>query len=194
MKKKILSLMLACVLALGIAPQPAYAALTSVTDNSEKSMETVSMQLVTDTKAGKYNLIDTAKLKKWVDKKSDIVIVDLMPESSYKQHHIPNALNAEVAIEEKDVTSAQLKNLAKVVKKACTVTTKKNGKKVTKVDKTKKIVVYCGYVKCRRSHWAAKYLVSQGYKNVYRQPGGIFAWEDAGYEVEAVEADTTTAN
>jgi rhodanese-related sulfurtransferase len=194
MKKKILSLMLACVLALGIAPQPAYAALTSVTDNSETSMETVSMQLVTDTKAGKYNLIDTAKLKKWVDKKSDIVIVDLMPESSYKQHHIPNALNAEVAIEEKDVTSAQLKNLAKVVKKACTVTTKKNGKKVTKVDKTKKIVVYCGYVKCRRSHWAAKYLVSQGYKNVYRQPGGIFAWEDAGYAVEGTDADTTTTN
>jgi rhodanese-related sulfurtransferase len=192
MKKKILSLMLACVLALGIAPQPAYAALTSVTDNSETSMETVSMQLVTE--AGKYNLIDTAKLKKWVDKKSDIVIVDLMPESSYKQHHIPNALNAEVAIEEKDVTSAQLKNLAKVVKKACTVTAKKNGKKVTKVDKTKKIVVYCGYVKCRRSHWAAKYLVSQGYKNVYRQPGGIFAWEDAGYAVEGTDADTTTTN
>jgi rhodanese-related sulfurtransferase len=153
-------------------------------------METVSMQLITDQTAGKYKLIDTAKLKKWVDKKADVVIVDTMPESSYNTHHIPGALNAEVSIEEKDVTTAQLKNLAKVVKKACT--TKKNGK--TKVDKTKKIIVYCGYVQCRRSHWAAQYLVKQGYKNVYRQPGGIYAWNDAGYATEAVETDTTTTN
>jgi rhodanese-related sulfurtransferase len=194
MKKKILSLMLACVLAFSIAPQPAYAALKSVTDDSEYTMESVSMQLITDQTAGKYKFIDTAKLKKWVDKKADVVIVDTMPESSYNTHHIPGALNAEVAIAEKDVTTAQKKNLAKVVKNACLVTTKKNGKKVTKVDKTKKIVVYCGFVKCRRSHWAAQYLVKQGYKNVYRQPGGIYAWNDAGYATEAVETETTTTN
>jgi rhodanese-related sulfurtransferase len=194
MKKKILSLMLACVLAFSIAPQPAYAALTSVTDDSELSMETVSMQLITDQTAGKYKLIDTAKLKKWVDKKADVVIVDTMPANSYNTQHIPGALNAEVSVDEKDVTTAQLKNLAKVVKKACTVTTKKNGKKVTTVNKNKKIVVYCGFVKCRRSHWAAQYLVKQGYKNVYRQPGGIYAWIDAGYATEAVETETTTTN
>jgi rhodanese-related sulfurtransferase len=194
MKKKILSLMLACVLALSIVPQTANAALTSVTDGSELTMETVSMQLVTDKAAGKYKLISTASLKKLIDKKSDIVVIDTMPASSYNAQHIPGALNAEVAVEEKDVTTAQLKNLAKVVKKACTVTTKKNGKTVTKVDKTKKIIVYCGFVKCRRSHWAAKYLVSKGYTNVYRQAGGINAWVDAGYETEAVTTDTTTTN
>lgn len=63
---------------------------------------------------------------------------------------------------------------------------KKVVKKTTKTtyvkDKSYTIVVYCGFVGCPRSHVAAKYLVAQGYTNVYRYGGGIFAWRDAGYE------------
>jgi rhodanese-related sulfurtransferase len=48
--------------------------------------------------------------------------------------------------------------------------------------KDKTIVVYCGFVKCKRSHEAAKYLVEQGYTNVYRYAGGISAWADKSLE------------
>ena len=53
--------------------------------------------------------------------------------------------------------------------------------------KNKKIVVYCGFVVCTRSHVAAKYLVEQGYTNVYRYPGGISAWVDAEYPIEGTD-------
>ena len=50
-------------------------------------------------------------------------------------------------------------------------------------DKDKVIVVYCGFVKCTRSHNGAAWAKNLGYKNVYRYPGGIFAWKGAGYTI-----------
>ena len=64
---------------------------------------------------------------------------------------------------------------------------KKVVKKSVVTDKNTKIVVYCGHIGCARSHFAAAYLVKQGYTNVYRYGGGISAWVDAGYSVEKVE-------
>ncbi len=52
------------------------------------------------------------------------------------------------------------------------------------INKEAKIVVYCGFVKCQRSHQGAMFLVKQGFKNVYRYPGGISAWVDANNNVE----------
>lgn len=54
-------------------------------------------------------------------------------------------------------------------------------------DKNRRIVVYCGFVKCTRSHNGAAWAVKLGYKNVYRYPGGIFAWKGADYTVEKVD-------
>jgi rhodanese-related sulfurtransferase len=200
MKKKtsILSLVLAFALVLSLAPQTVFAGagLATSKDGDEVNVETVSMALYNDTVAGKYKLIDTAKFKKWVDKKADIVIVDTMPAAWYAQRHVAGALNAEVPLTDEEFTQAQKSALLKQVKAACTVKVKKKTKTgtktVTKVDKTKKIVVYCGYVKCTRSHVAAKFLVSKGYKNVYRQPGGISAWLDAGNAIEGTDAETAT--
>ena len=77
------------------------------------------------------------------------------------------------------------------LKKSNRKTAKVNGKtvyykKVVKKGPNKKykIVVYCGFVGCARSHVAAKYLVDNGYTNVYRYGGGIQAWVDAGNEAE----------
>lgn len=64
---------------------------------------------------------------------------------------------------------------------------KKVVKKSVVADKNTKIVVYCGHIGCARSHFAAAYLVKQGYTNVYRYGGGISAWVDAGNAVEKVE-------
>ena len=58
---------------------------------------------------------------------------------------------------------------------------------VLDTDKNRLIVFYCGFTKCTRSHNAAMWAVKLGYKNVYRQPGGIKAWKEADYQVEQVK-------
>ena len=66
---------------------------------------------------------------------------------------------------------------------------KKNYKKVTVkvVNKDKPVIVYCGFVGCRRSHQAARFLVEEGYKNVYRYAGGITAWVDGNNDIEGAD-------
>jgi rhodanese-related sulfurtransferase len=54
-------------------------------------------------------------------------------------------------------------------------------------DKNKLIVIYCGFVKCTRSHNGAMWAVKNGYTSVYRYPGGIFAWKGAKYPVAEVK-------
>ena len=55
------------------------------------------------------------------------------------------------------------------------------------LDKSKLIVIYCGFVKCTRSHNGAIWAVKNGYTNVYRHPGGIFAWKGAKYRTAEVK-------
>jgi rhodanese-related sulfurtransferase len=54
-------------------------------------------------------------------------------------------------------------------------------------NKDTPVVVYCGFVKCTRSHNGAAWAVKLGYKNVFRYPGGIFAWKGAGFSIEKAE-------
>ncbi|MBK8639917.1 MAG: hypothetical protein IPN92_17180 [Chromatiaceae bacterium] len=54
-------------------------------------------------------------------------------------------------------------------------------RKVLGSDLAKKIVIYCGFTKCGRSHNAATWAKKLGYTNVYRAPDGITAWKDLGY-------------
>ncbi len=54
-------------------------------------------------------------------------------------------------------------------------------------DLQKKIVIYCGFVKCTRSHNGALWAKKLGYARVYRYPGGIFAWKGAGLTTEEVK-------
>ena len=54
-------------------------------------------------------------------------------------------------------------------------------------DKNRTLVIYCGFVKCGRSHNGALWAKKLGYRNVYRFSGGIFAWKGAGYPVEKVK-------
>ena len=65
----------------------------------------------------------------------------------------------------------------------------KKTKTIRPYIKDKTIVVYCGFVKCKRSHEAAKYLVENGYTKVYRYPGGISAWGDAELAFEGTDAE-----
>jgi thiosulfate/3-mercaptopyruvate sulfurtransferase len=142
---------------------------------SEKDQEAV--KLVRDTKAGGYEVISAEELKKLIDSKKDILIVDTMPyEDSYKKEHVPGAKQFLFPIpimanwDAKETGGKSMEDFAALLGP----------------DKDKTIVFYCGFVKCTRSHNAAAFAKKLGYKNVYRFPGGIFAWKGADYPVEKV--------
>jgi len=101
-----------------------------------------------------------------------MLIVDTMPYAdSYKKQHVPGAKQMEFPIPE--MSSLDDKTKATLIS-------------LLGPNKDRLIVFYCGFVKCTRSHNAAMWAVKLGYKNVYRHPGGIKAWEEADYPVEKV--------
>ena len=213
MKRKtfIVSLILALTMVMGSfsftfadVPKKGILSYPTLSEN-EVVCESFAMDLYTQALTGKYKLVNTATLKKWIDNKSKMVVIDTMPAGWYGKYHIPTALNPVVGGAPEngpkfDFQKGEKAALKALVKKQCSVkkyyntkTKKWQTKKIkgaktkTVVNKNKKIVVYCGFTKCQRSHQAAKYLRSLGYKNVYRYPGGIAAWDDAGYPEEGSE-------
>ncbi|WP_080800497.1 rhodanese-like domain-containing protein [Desulfamplus magnetovallimortis] len=144
----------------------------------ELEKEAGAVKLVREVQRGNYNVVTTEELKKWIDDGKDIVVVDTMPyEDSYKKNHIPNALQFLFPIPDMNEW-----NTAETDGK-----TEADFMKLLGDDKEKTIVVYCGFVKCTRSHNGAAWAVKMGYKNVYRYTGGIFAWKGAGYPIEGTE-------
>ncbi len=174
--KLMLKLMIVSVLVIGLAV-PAMAFL----DNKfEKEMEKESgaVKLVREVQRGGYDVVATEELKKWIDSGKDMVIVDTMPyEDSYKKIHVPGAVQFLFPIPDMnqwDINETDGKSQDDFIK-------------LLGSDKDKPIVVYCGFVKCTRSHNGAAWAVKLGYKNVYRYSGGIFAWKGAKYPVEKAE-------
>jgi len=135
--------------------------------------EFLAMKAASEKERGDYKLISLNELKAKLDAKEDMLVVDTMPyEASYKKQHIPTAVQFEFPIPEMntmaDGTEQQYRDLLGP-------------------DKDKMIVVYCGFVKCGRSHNGAMWAVKLGYTNVYRCLGGIRGWKEAGYPVGAAQ-------
>jgi len=176
MFKQILKLMTVMILAAGLAT-PAAAFLDNKFEK-ELQTETGAVKLVREVQRGGYDVVTTEELKKWVDSKKDMVIVDTMPyEESYKKQHVPGAVQFLFPIPEMkqwDVKETAGKSQEDFIK-------------LLGDDKDKLIVIYCGFVKCTRSHNGAAWAVKLGYRNVFRHPGGIFAWKGANYPVEKFE-------
>ena len=144
----------------------------------EQEKDAEAVKLVRDTKAGGYEVINAEELKKLIDSKKDILIVDTMPyEDSYKKEHIPGAKQFLFPIpimanwDAKETGGKSMEDFAAFLGP----------------DKDRTLVFYCGFVKCTRSHNGAMFAKQLGYKNVYRFPGGIFAWKGADYNVEKVK-------
>ena len=139
----------------------------------ELETETSAVKFSNEVIRGTYKVVSTEDLKKWIDEKKKILIIDTMPyEDSYKKEHVPGAMQFEFPIPE--VTNFDDK-------------TKEAFLKMLGPDKELPIVIYCGFVKCTRSHNGAMWAVKLGYKNVYRYPGGIKAWKEADYPIEKVK-------
>jgi rhodanese-related sulfurtransferase len=141
-------------------------------------LKAAAVKLVRDVERGGYNLVDTHELKKWIDSGKNMVIVDTMPyEASYKKNHVPGAVQFLFPIPDMDQWDM----------KETEEKTREDYAKLLGDDKEKPLVVYCGFVKCTRSHNGAAWAVKMGYKNVFRYPGGIFAWKGADYPLEEVQ-------
>jgi rhodanese-related sulfurtransferase len=132
----------------------------------ELPIEKAALKLGSDINAGGYKVVTTDELKKWLDDKQPVLVVSSLPVEDDKAFGIiPGAVNAPMPKTEKDLTPIDAERLLKVAGN----------------NKERTVVVYCGFVACRRSHIAAKLLVDNGYMNVYRYPGGIAGWSEAGY-------------
>lgn len=196
MKRKATILALVLIFALSFGSLSVFAAAppTDVTNKAvegvqslasikdEVTAEQFAVDLCNQTQKGKYKLVTTKKLKGWVDNKS-AVVVDTMPKAWFEYRHIPGAIQATAGGEDQSkkpqflMTKAEKKQLLKAVKKA------------TKGKKNKKVVIYCGFTQCQRSHQAAMYLKKKGYKKVYRYAGGISAWVAQGYPIEGKDVE-----
>jgi len=139
----------------------------------EKEQEAVN--LVREMQRGGYGLITTKELKDMIDSGKDALIIDTMSYSaSYKKNHVPGAEQFLFPIPEMNAWDTEQTN-GKTID---------DFKALLGPDISKTIVIYCGFVKCTRSHNGAMWATKLGYKNVMRFPGGIFAWKGAEYPVE----------
>jgi rhodanese-related sulfurtransferase len=144
----------------------------------EVEREAEAVKLLREVQRGGYDLVTAQELKRWIDAGKDMVIVDTMPyEASYKKAHLPGAVQFLFPIPDMtawDATETDGK-------------TRDDFEQLLGADRETTIVVYCGFVKCTRSHNGAYWAVKSGYTDVFRFPGGIFAWKGAGYPLEEAE-------
>lgn len=144
----------------------------------EVDKETEAVKLVREVKRGDYDLVTTEELKAWMDAGKEMLVIDTMPyEASYKKNHIPGAKQFLFPIPDMDTWDAKETDGKSQVDYTA----------LLGADKDRPIVVYCGFVKCTRSHNGAAWAKKLGYTNVYRYSGGIFAWKGADHEVAKVK-------
>ena len=138
----------------------------------ELQTEEAAVKLTDETIAGDYELLATAELKQWMDDGEDFLLVDAMPaDESYDKGHLPDAVNFVFPKEVVEPLDAQQMDNLQAEAFA----------ELLGEDKERKLVMYCGFVTCARSHNAAALARKLGYNQVYRYPGGIYAWQGAGY-------------
>ena|SRR5687768_15824687 len=104
-----------------------------------------------------YPDVSIKDLKAALEKK-EVVVIDVNGTDTYKEGHIPSAIDFE----------ANADKLEKVLPK----------------DKNALIVAYCGGPQCMAYKAAAKKAVALGYTNVKHLPAGISGWKEAGEKVE----------
>ena len=144
----------------------------------EVETEKVAVKLARHMAAGEYEVITTGELKTLLDTRPEMVLIDAMPlEASYKKQHIDGAVQflfPKATMETWDAEQTAGKSEEEFVS-------------LLGEDKDKLVVVYCGFTACGRSHNGALWAKRNGYKNVKRYPGGIFAWKGAGLPTVAAE-------
>ncbi|MBI5885690.1 MAG: rhodanese-like domain-containing protein [Deltaproteobacteria bacterium] len=114
-----------------------------------------------------HNLVSTAQLKILLERKADLVLVNVLDRPEFAQEHIPGSINIPVA---------EIERIAPQLIKSSDL-----------------IVVYCRTSRCRASAVAADKLSTIGYDNVMRYSAGIRGWKAADLPVEGLYTDTRRA-
>jgi rhodanese-related sulfurtransferase len=141
----------------------------------EVDNEQAAVKLAREVQRGGYDVITAKELNDLIGSGKNLLIIDTMPyDASYKKAHVPGAKQFLFPIPEMKEWNT----------KETDGKTMDDYKALLGPEKDKTIVVYCGFVKCTRSHNGAMWAVKLGYTNVLRFPGGIFAWQGAGYPTE----------
>jgi rhodanese-related sulfurtransferase len=102
---------------------------------------------------GKYAQVPAAFIKKNIDAKTDMVLIDSRPyRKKYKKAHILTAIS---------IPNSKFKKMTKKLPE----------------DKSKLLVFYCGGFKCKLSHKSANKAIALGYTNVKVFSAGFPAWK-----------------
>lgn len=139
----------------------------------ELGLEADAVALTREGLRGEYTMLTTKELRKRLQEgdQASYLLVDAMPANSFAKEHIEGAKNflfPKDAMNTWDSTETGGKSKA-------------DYEDFLGPDKKRPIFVYCGFVKCLRSHNAAMWARRLGYEVVQRHPGGLFAWKGAGY-------------
>ena|SRR3972149_9432318 len=102
--------------------------------------------------------ISAEKLKKDIDARKEITVVNVMDKESFQDCRIPSSINIPY---KGDMHKA-----------------------VEGWDEDSYIVVYCASQECNASKEAFKKLSAMGFSNVYRYAGGMQEWKEKGYPTE----------
>lgn len=137
----------------------------------ELRTEEAAMKLTRETIQGGYQLISTSQLKKLIGSDEEFLLIDAMPAASFEKGHLPGAVNFEFPKQATDAWNEDTMDGRKPL----------DYEAFLGEDKDRKIVTYCGFVTCARSHNAAAFARDLGYTNVFRHPGGLYAWRGAGH-------------
>lgn len=138
----------------------------------EVTTEKIAVKLAREVVKGDYNLITARELKDLMDSKTEMILVDTGPyDGGYVKAHLPGAKQFQFPAKEMLTWDPQETGSK----------SQQDYLRLLGTDKQIMIVVYCGFVKCGRSHNGAMWAKQIGYSNVYRFPGGLYAWRGAGY-------------
>jgi rhodanese-related sulfurtransferase len=112
-------------------------------------------QVVREAKAA-ISEVSIDEVKKMIDNKEDIILLDVRDREEYETGHIPGAIN---------ISRGSLDFKVHLIIP----------------DKNAKVIVYCGLD--LRSPLATKSMNDLGYKKAVNMIGGLKAWKEAGYPV-----------
>jgi len=143
----------------------AFATTVFAWGTEELDTEKLAVKFAKEVQRGGYGIVATEELQKWVAEQKPLLLIDTMPAAdSYNKAHIVGAVNFELPVAEMaEMPASQQAELEQLLGP----------------DRDRLLVFYCGFTKCGRSHNGALWAKKLGYRNVFRYPGGIKAWQEA---------------
>lgn len=109
--------------------------------------------------------IDRDQLKNMLDRKDDLLVINVLSRDQYENAHIPGSIN--IPLMEEGIGGDFLEQVFEAAG-----------------SYDKRIVTYCASFNCTASTDAAKRLDAAGFKAVFDYKGGIQDWKDAGCMID----------